>query len=306
MSSGIPAQPSGSEDVFEAEFADDQRPPRQRMPWSGWLIILFFVALLLAPLLFNWLPAEIARWHQAAAIEQRLEGDLEGAISSLRKTIEEFPEQDGLKRQLVDWLIAKGDYEQALEETNRLLEQEPNSPRLLLKRSVCYQHLGRFKEGVADNLALLELSDKIPSLDRGSVLNGLAYSRALANEDLELALEESQKSIVLAGEVLEFLDTRGFIQYLLGDLDAAQSDLDTAVDLVEARHNALTRRFRGEDVGVVDRREFKIQMNDHAKGVAVLRYHRSLVLESLGETERAEEDRQRVVELGFEPGPDLF
>ena len=40
--------------------------------------------------------------------------------------------------------------------------------------------------------------------------------------------------------------------------------------------------------------------------MAVIRYHRGLLYEAMGQTEAAERDFRRVRELGYEPGPQLF
>ena len=45
---------------------------------------------------------------------------------------------------------------------------------------------------------------------------------------------------------------------------------------------------------------------DIRRNVAVIRYHRALVWEKLGEQDKADADNRRVRELGCEPGPKLF
>jgi hypothetical protein len=59
-------------------------------------------------------------------------------------------------------------------------------------------------------------------------------------------------------------------------------------------------------VGVIDKRAEQLDFARRSQVVAVIRYHRALVLDSLGQQAEAEKDRQRVVDLGFEPGDHLF
>ena len=73
-----------------------------------------------------------------------------------------------------------------------------------------------------------------------------------------------------------------------------------------APRGAGTGPAGGVGLGVLDKRSEQLQFQRHAESVAVIRYHRALILEMLGEPELAEQDLQRVVELGFEPGDDLF
>ena len=85
----------------------------------------------------------------------------------------------------------------------------------------------------------------------------------------------------------------------------ALGDLDRAVELSEQNHTLYSETL-AKRPPVLDLREFKLTIARQAENVAVIRYHRSLVYDKLGESAKAEEDRRRVRELGFEPNEDLF
>jgi hypothetical protein len=94
------------------------------------------------------------------------------------------------------------------------------------------------------------------------------------------------------------LDTRGYIHFRRGDLTAAEADLNLAVDRTE-------QDYQGEE-RTRHRREFNQPLDRLRKSLAVIRYHRALVFDALGQSKKAEADRRRVRELGFAPAPSLF
>lgn len=305
MSTG--SQGPSQDPVYEAQFVEPEPPSRpKKTTWAGILTIGVFVGLLFGPVLYTWLPAEIARWHHAAAKEQRVDGDLDGALQSIDRAIAQFPERDDLRVQRVSWLREKGEYATALEECNQLVDKAPQDVDALLLRSQILQNLGRFNEAVEDNESAVEMSPEARPNVRGTLLNGLAYSRALAKSRLGDALDEIEQSIAIIGEDPALLDTRGFIRYLRGEYDEARKDLDRSVSSIETLHAALTKAYNGEELGLPDRRDGKLELERAAQSVAVIRYHRLLVLTALGDDDGAEADRQRVQELGFEPTPALF
>jgi tetratricopeptide (TPR) repeat protein len=298
-----------TDEVFDAQLAGSP-PPRKPTSIGGWFIISLFISMLLIPFLFAWIPGEVARWHQAAAIDRRLDGDLDGALRSLNRAMEQFPDRPNLLRTRAEWLRVTGDYQQALADCERALELAPEDFRAILLHSQILQHLERFDEAVQDGLKLLALSEERNSIDRGEILNMVAYSRALADSDLDLALDEIEKSMLLIepleGPQAAMIDTRGFIHYLRDDFVKAREDLDRAVELIEAHYSGLASQLKGEHVGVLDPRRDRHRLDRLGESVAVIRYHRSLALDALGQKEGAATDRERVKELGHEPSPALF
>ncbi|MFV1968175.1 MAG: tetratricopeptide repeat protein [Pirellulaceae bacterium] len=287
-----------------------QRPSGQRPPlfnwWMGVLILVGMFATAVVPALYYMLPREIDRWHRALVVERRLEGDLEGAVRSLSRVIDGSPDNDELLRQRAEWRLELRDLDAALDDVTRAIELNPENNEGYLLRSQIYQRLDRHDEALADWETLAEQNGGFGARGRPSILNGRAYARAIAGKELDAALEDVQQAIEMAPEDAALLDTRGYIQLLRGEVDNALKDMDRAVELAERNHKLWTEALRAGRAGVLDLRELKRTVDKHAETVAVIRYHRALVYDELGESSKAEKDRSRVRELGFEPNEDLF
>jgi hypothetical protein len=137
------------------------------------------------------------------------------------------------------------------------------------------------------------------------VLNGLAYARALGNSELDRALDEVNQALQFGGRNVEsraaMLDTRGYIQFLRGEHQAARLDLDRAVEAIE-----LLLAARANLKSYSDPRQHEQESKLLEQHAAVMRYHRALVLQELGETDLADQDLRQVRQWGYEPGDGLF
>ena len=197
-------------------------------------------------------------------------------------------------------------YAAALLDANRALELEPEDPRTLIVRSQIYQYQSRHSDAVADWDRLVELSESGFALPLAVALNGRSYARALGGLELKEALTDIDSALGIEGDNAEMLDTRGFIRHLRGDARARLADLDRAVALIEAAHDKRDNEVANGRIGAVDPREYELSLQQFAKSVAVIRYHRALAYDQLGKNDLAQQDRQRVQQLGFNPGPELF
>jgi tetratricopeptide (TPR) repeat protein len=180
----------------------------------------------------------------------------------------------------------------------KLIEEAADSAaapaaRMHYYRSLAHQALGNAEQAKAD----------------------LARTRDLGGkpEELSKSLGEIQEArladlCMRAGDYAAYIDTRGYLHYRLGNHEAALRDLTTAIDLGEAQRSYLLQSpaYTQEISYRFSPAEARHQQRQQDKSIAVIRYHRALAYEALGETDRAERDLKRVRELGFEPGPDLF
>ena len=82
--------PSESKNLTESAFGINS--PRDNR-WTNRLAILIVVLLALGPVMFLEGPAEVARWHQAAAMERWLAGDKKAALSRLEDAIRWAPDR---------------------------------------------------------------------------------------------------------------------------------------------------------------------------------------------------------------------
>ena len=65
----------------------------------------------------------------------------------------------------------------------------------------------------------------------GSLLNGRCWMRALANVDLDKALDDCNRAIKRDGMQAAYLDSRGLVHFRMGDFKAAIADYDSALKL---------------------------------------------------------------------------
>jgi tetratricopeptide (TPR) repeat protein len=257
--------------------------------------------LVLGPLLYVGIPAEIARWHEAAGVNHFLQGDHRAALRSFDESLRWACDSPSVYRHRAAVHMETGDYQAATEDLSRVRELAPGDLASLAQRSHANQHLGRHAEAIKDSQRLVELTGEDTASNRAIALNGLAYARAVANQDLGEALAEIDKALELVDENAAMLDTRGFILFLQGNFPEAQPDLDKAVQRAEQDLAELAKR---QDYA--DRLEFEQELANQRESVAVIRYHRALLYEKLGQPDAAGKDLARVRELGKHPSPDLF
>lgn len=287
--------PPDQSDVLLAQVVD--RRGRRRSHRGALLLIFFVLGLMSTPLLLEWWPAEAARWQVATAAEQHLDGDTEGALQTLDEAIARLPESGDLYLQRARYNLALKQYETAIEDLEQALVAGAAIEQVLLLRSHVYHHMGRHDDAIKDCLELLRMSKEDYIGSTAVALNNLAYARALAKSDLDEALKNIDEAIRLAGADPTYLDTRGYIRHLLGDYDGALIDMDRSIEGVE-------KLYTGRYVDVFP--DARLYQADRDQTIAVLLYHRSLVYDKLRRREDAENDRERVRELGFEPNDSLF
>jgi tetratricopeptide (TPR) repeat protein len=188
---------------------------------------------LLAPLAYKHAPREVARWYQAVAVEQYQRGEADAATQSLETALRWAPDDGRLYLQAAVWKRLAGQHEEALDWCAKARERSGSSLALLGEESENLWSLKRWKEAVrlwkqaADEAAEKGELDSDPAL-----LNSLAYARALADTELEEAFRDIESALAITGPEAALLDTRGYIQYRRGNLDAARRDLDAALERI--------------------------------------------------------------------------
>lgn len=160
------------------------------------------------------------------------------------------------------------------------LRPSPNRLELLL--------LVDRRDDATEELAQLEQKLAKSREPQSNINNIVAYFLALIGSDLDRALQLSEQAVAADKTNAAFLDTRAYVQYRHGNHDLALPDAEHAVDLMEREYNKSPGQY------------------ELRKNLAVIVYHRSLVLDALEKSAEAERDRARVRELGFEPDERLF
>ncbi len=274
--------------------------PRQSR-WAGRLAILVAVLITLGPVLYFGLPGEIARWHQAAAMELWQDGKKQEALARLEVAFRWAGDSAGIYLCRADWMLQERKFQESLDDYDKSLALDSRNLWAMIQRTEVLQHLGKHAQAIQAWKTLVTRYQSASAEQRAIFLNGLAYAQAVGDVELDQALENIIQAINLFGQDAAMLDTRGFIHYRRDNLEAAKADLNLAVQSMEQNHRAVE-----QDRTYIDRAEFEQKLMASRRSLAVIRYHRSLVFDSLGKTKEAEADRRRVRQLGFDPAPSLF
>ena len=271
-------------------------------PARGWLqgprwIIWLLVGIVLGPVVARFVPREVSQWYLATGLQARIDGNEDESERALDKALEWNPDNVEVYLLRAEWRRDSGDYGAALAACEEAAQRAPDDMRVYLERSQVFQHLGQGEKAVADWKKLEELNERLDRLAEETVWNGLAYARAVANIELDKALADANRALKRRSNDAALLDTRGFIHYRLGDHQAARLDLDAALKVSEAEHAELVKRAGSSQPRLV---------KQSSNSLAVMLYHRALVLRALGDEDAAKADEHRVKELGFEPDDRLF
>jgi tetratricopeptide (TPR) repeat protein len=284
--------------------------PEKRWAWANRLTVMAALSLVMGPIGFYGGRHEVARWHAAAAQEQIWSSQPAAAIEHLDRALEWDPQNPAF------WILrakqweALGDFSKALADIEQAVAVQPTSLAVNSAKAELLVKMGRAEEAAELWLAVASWGPRTDPGEELQVQNGAAYYCALANQHLEQAEQHIQEAFKILNELTgtesrdpSILDTRGYVYYRLGKLDKARRDLDQAVLEIELAERSYDARIVA---GAIDPRQVAQQREAYRRTIAVLRYHRSLVLEAQGLEIEAALDRARVRELGFVPDEQLF
>ncbi len=152
-------------------------------------------------------------------------GEARQRLSEVRKG---FP-NEALRLYLLEAeLLSKTkDYEEAFDLLSEALEELPGQLELLYARALVAEQLHRYDVLEADLRAVLEKNPNDPN-----ALNALGYTLADRGERLEEARSFLDRAIGMKPDDPAIMDSYGWLQYRLGDRDAALEYLRRAYDLV--------------------------------------------------------------------------
>lgn len=299
-----------------------------------WGLVLVFVGLLIGAAFRTRLVDEgrqmMAGWLTDRAEKKFRLGDLPGALDDANRAASLAPDDSEVRMLRAELRLESGDVAGSLDDYNQLVRLAPKFAQAYLGRSIVLQRLNRHREAIDDLTKAIELGrdgDPTP-------LNNRAYARAIAGVELEEALADVQQAldtvernlqqIELAmgnnhramsrhvlllyaaqrGAKAAYLDTRGYLFYLLGRYQEAQSDLDTALELAEERKQrelAWLDSAAGYGPAARDRHERRLDQE-----LAVMYHHRGQLHEKLGNQEQAQADLERGDKLGYNPAEGVF
>lgn len=278
-----------------------------RRAWLWALFGVFF--LLLAGAIKNSPVIDYGRQFMAARLMERAQekylraNDLAEALADLDRAQSWTPDDPEIYQMRGQFRREAGDLEGSLADYDQLVKLRPKFSGGYLGRSVTYQRLNRHREAIDDLNQAVELGptgDPLP-------LNNRAYARAVANMELEEAMIDVQLALDRTPEVSPsysaYLDTRGYLHFLLGRPEAAVVDLDAAIHKSEVFRRETLKLY--DERGIPRRARARIQQQfDHE--LAVMHHHRALAHEKLGHQEQAEADRKQADLLGYDPAAGVF
>ena len=192
-----PPEPSPSDPA-----PPDSRPARNRLAQYG--VLLFFLALVLLPVLGQGCSGEAAKWKAARALHAFDQGRTDQALAWMREAAQQRPDDVYLLTPLVQMLLKANRPDEALEIAERI-QQDPEFSQLGYQLAdPCLIRLGRFDEALEafrkyepamkaqETRAPEPLASFFGTPDlrleyRSSRLNDFAYHRALAGKELDEA-----------------------------------------------------------------------------------------------------------------------
>jgi predicted aspartyl protease/tetratricopeptide (TPR) repeat protein len=139
------------------------------------------------------------------------------------------PRDDDLLRIRAGMKLAQRDLAGALADTDAAAAATPPTSLEAVAVADLYERLHRPAQSIAIYDAVIAVHRDDSRL--GSLLNGRCWVRALANVELDKALDDCTRAIKRDGAKAAFLDSRGLVRFRMGQLQAAIADLDAALKL---------------------------------------------------------------------------
>jgi tetratricopeptide (TPR) repeat protein len=264
---------------------------------------------------FTQAPHEVAYWYLAAAIDAHSSGQAEVADQKIQQALAWSPADPYILLARAKLQLNDKQYEAAVADCNAALEAIGENVSILMVRAEANQRLGRFEKAIDDWETIDRLSQTQGYPGRPQALNGLAYARSIANTDIKKGLNEIEQALKLEPKEPALLDTRGFLYYRDGQYAAAFRDINAAVVASEA---AMSKALSADletapsadarrDSALDDASLFGPSTAQQREALAVMLYHRALVLEKQGKSAEAKRDLDRVRKLiGRDPDETLF
>lgn len=216
---------------------------------------------MLTILLFIWriFPGEVSRWHYDVHRNHLLNDNAAAALGSINKAIEWAPFHPR-------YWIARGGAEMELEDYDASAKSFDRAIELIQE----------FYPRGSQAIAIAQ--------------NNSAYARALGKIELNKAREDIDAALKVLAKEGAWLDTRGYVRLLQGELEGALEDTHSAVTQSESIYRAEVLATTSRSRDVVRRRMVNSKLRGLNEELVVLHEHRGLVFEALGQTDAAKRD----------------
>ncbi len=268
------------------------------------LVVLSAVAIVAVPVLLGEFPREMARWNVAASQESALNSDYVGAVAHLDRAVAWDAEEPAYYLLRAQYKLETRQWESGLEDCDRARQLAPDAVVIAFTRSQFLQHLGRHESAIEECKELLRREAGATPGRRASLLNTLAYVRAVGKRELREGLEDSDESLQIVMIPSALLDPAGYLGYARGytaliqqDLELALTSLNEAVQHADAAYKRSVARW--ESLGKLPRvsQEYEEQvaaLRPHLLGILTLR---AQLFDELEQPDNAAKDRAWIESL---------
>jgi tetratricopeptide (TPR) repeat protein len=267
-------------------------------------VVLVAVLLVVVPIAFSEFPHEIARWYRAAAEEKWLDGDVHAAAAHLDRALEWFPTDPELYLRRAEFKLDIKDWTGGLKDCEQALDLNPDLVLVEQLQATLLQHLGRHREAVEIWKRINRDDPGASSRIRAHYLNGLAYSCAVGQLELEQGLAAIQQAMELAANPVAQLDPAGLLYFGRGCLALERGQQAVALDSFNQAAILAAKRYednleRAAALVSIPREALEYEQRadallPHLLGILK---QRAALLDELDETEQAASDRERIQEL---------
>ena len=194
------------------------------------LIVLAAITLVVAPVLLQEFPREVARWYRDAAVEAQLNQDNITAIEQLDKAIGWSDEDPDLYFRRARFKLELCQWESGLEDCDRVRQLAPDFVEIGIIRSQFLMHLKRYESAIAELKEVLRESGDAKPRVRANLLNALAYARAIGSLELQQGLEAIEESIAIVTPRAGVLDPLGYLCYHRGFTAMVRKENEVALE----------------------------------------------------------------------------
>lgn len=302
---------------------DDLNQPnsRPKQTWGKffyryrWAVLLLILPLLFGGTVIDYVRQYVAQRMLHSAIMEYARDRLPEALASANRALfwepdqfdrwQEFAVRAEIRYQMQD---LNGSVEDLNETIQRLDDSAPRAKQLsdqlreaFGRRAWVCERLGRHRQAIADSTTALKMVQDDD--DRAQLLNQRAYIRALANLELEPALEDVDQSLGIKSDA-GVIDTRAYILFRLGKYDAALKAIDEAIRRWSGTMGGAFAfgadngpRIFAQDDDADQPRDYRV----YRETLAVMYHHRGEIRLKLGKETEGNDDIRKAVIYGYNP-----